>query len=163
MKIYKIDVTNLNCLDMYGFKRDSEQPPHKNNVYRLDDYYRCRFPKVMEMHDKRQYINFRCKTNDKVSTATMKQYWMPEYFIVTESEYGKFEYHEILLGTPFYITSEAVGIMNTDKQEITVEEAIRLIDETYIKNMGNLFYIAYPEVGLAAAKNRIEMQLTKRI
>lgn len=159
MKIYKIDVNDLNCLDMYGFKRNSEEPAHIKNVYRLDDYYRCRFPQVMQQHDQCQYVNFRNKTDKQVSDSTKRQYWVPEYFIVKESEYGKFEYHEVLLGIPFYIPSEVFGIMNTDKQEISSEEALELLDENYIRCMGNLFYLVYPQVGVEAAKERLKNDL----
>ena len=49
--------------------------------------------------------------------------------------------------------------MNTDKQEISVEEALELLDENYIRYMGNLFYLVYPQVGVEAAKERLKNEL----
>jgi len=36
-KCYKVDVSDFNELDCYGFKRDCDQPAHVKNVLRLDD------------------------------------------------------------------------------------------------------------------------------
>jgi len=47
-KCYKVDVSDFNELDCYGFKRDCDQPAHVKNVLRLDDIYRVRYPFYME-------------------------------------------------------------------------------------------------------------------
>ena len=82
MKLYKIDVNNLNCLDMYGFKRDYDKPAHIKNVFRLDDYYRARYPYLMKRFDDLQRLNFKFKRNDKISDLSLKALNVPEYFVV---------------------------------------------------------------------------------
>ena len=155
MKIYKIDLNDLYCLDMYGFKRDYDKPAHIKNVFRLDDFYRVRYPQLMKKFDDLQKFNFKFKRNDKISDLSLKALSIPEYFIVMESEYGKFEYIEILFGFPFYIPSEVLGIMNTDKKEITKEEAMSLLTNDYIDNICSMFYLFKQVPSLDSARERI--------
>lgn len=156
MKIYKIDLKNLYSLDMYGFKRDYNKPAHIKNVFRLDEFYRARYPQLMKRSDDLQSLNFKFKRNDKISDLSLKAMNIPEYFVVMESEYGKFEYIEILFGFPFYIPSEALGIMNTDKKEITNEEAMSLLTNDYIDNICSMFYLTNQRPSLESARERIE-------
>lgn len=158
MKLYKIDVNDLNCLDMYGFKRNYDKPAHIKNVFRLDDFYRVRYPQLMKRFDDLQRFNFKFKRNDKISDLSLKALSVPEYFVVMESEHGKFEYIEILFGFPFYIPSEALGIMNTDKIEITKEEAMSLLTTEYIDNICSMFYLSTQRPLLDSARERIEYE-----
>ena len=140
MKIYKIDLKNLCSLDIYGFKRDYNKPAHIKNVFRLDEFYRARYPQLMKRSDDLQSLNFKFKRNDKISDLSLKAMNIPEYFVVMESEYGKFEYIEILFGFPFYIPCEALGIMNTDN----------------IDNICSMFYLTNQRPSLDSARGRIE-------
>ena len=82
MKIYKIDLKNLYSLDMYGFKRDYNKPAHIKNVFRLDEFYRARYPQLMKRSDDLQSLNFKFKRNDKISDLSLKALNVPEYFVV---------------------------------------------------------------------------------
>lgn len=159
-KCYKIDVSDFDVLDCYGFKRDGEQPAHVNNVFRLDDIYRVRYPFYMEKVQRLQYMNFRTKEAKGISERERDSYGVPDYFLVCEvEENGRFEYTEVLTGLSFIIPSEVFKSFDVGKQELSVEEAVSLFDDKYIEKIGNLFHLTYDK----EKKDGFKAELVKKI
>ena len=165
-KYYKIDVEDLFCLDNYGLKRDCESPSHINNVFRLDDVYKIRYPLLMKKVTNLQYINFRCKEIRTISNREKALYNVPDYFLVTEIEpNGYFEYTELLTGITFLIPSEVhAKLYNKSlilKTEISEEEVVNLFNDDYIEKIGNLFYLLYDSEKKETVKQELVRKLIK--
>jgi len=147
-KIYKIDVQDLFSLSNFGFKKDWNSPAHINNIFRLDDVYKIRYPMLMEQVAKLEYINFRCKENKTIPKREKTLFNVPDYFLVSEVEpNGYFEYTELLTNITFLIPSEIhdklYGRINNLKQEINVYELRELFSIDYITKIANLFNLTY--------------------
>ena len=159
-KCYKIDVSDFNILDCYGFKRDCDQPAHIKNVLRLDDIYRVRYPFYMEKVQRLQYMNFRTRENKDISDRERDSYGVPDYFLVCElEENGRFEYAEVLTGLSFIIPGEVYKSYDAGKQELSVDEAVSLFDDKYIEKVGSLFHLAYDR----EKKDVVKAELIKKI
>lgn len=165
-KYYKINVGNLFNLDNYGLKRDCDSPSHINNVFRLDDVYKIRYPFLMKNVANLQYTNFRFKESKEVPKREKELYKVPEYFWVSEVEpNGYFEYIELLTGITFLIPSEVLdklyGRPLNLKEEISNEEVIALFDDNYIEKVGNLFYTLYDTEKKESVKQNLVKKLIK--
>lgn len=164
-KYYKINVEDLFNLDCYGIKRDFDSPAHINNVFRLDDLYKIRYPLLMQKVANLQYMNFRTKENRDISKREKELYNIPEYFLVAETfPNGYFEYAELLTGISFIIPSEFHAKLYKEpmnlRQEITKEELIDLFNDDYIDKICSLFNIQYDKEKKQTEKHQITKKLT---
>lgn len=163
-KFYKINVENLSSLDCYGLKRDFDSPAHINNVKRLDDIYKIRYPLLMQKVANLQYMNFRTKENRDISKREKTLYNVPDYFLVAGTKpNGYFEYNELLTGISFLIPSEVYAKMYHRplelRQEISREELLDLFNDDYIDKICSLFNIQYDR----EKKKKEKQQLTKKL
>lgn len=163
-KFYKINVENLFSLDCYGLKRDFDSPAHLNNVFRLDDIYKIRYPLLMQKVANLQHINFRTKENRDISKREKSLYNVPNYFLVVETEpNGYFEYNELLTGISFLIPSEVHAKMHHRplelRQEITREELLNLFNDDYIDKICSLFNIQYDKEKKETEKQQLKKKL----
>ena len=163
-KYYKIDVEDLFDLDNYGLKFDCDSPSYLDNMIRLDDVYKIRYPLLMQRVADLMYINFRCKENRTISKREKALYNVPNYFLVAENEpNGYCDYTELLTGITFLIPSEVY--LKADNKplflrtEISEEEVIALFDDNYIEKVGNLFYLLYD----AEKKESVKQNLVKKL
>lgn len=163
-KFYKINVEDLFSLDCYGIKRDFDSPAHIKNVFRLDDFYKIRYPLLMQKVVDLQYMNFRTKETRDISKREKALYNVPDYFLVAETfPNGYFEYTELLTSISFLIPSEFYAKLYKEpmnlRQEITQEEIINLFNDDYIEKIGGLFNIVYDK----EKKEMFKKELIKKI